>query len=297
MRERVAVVVPPCSPAQRRAAWRARRVTVRPLGARHARVDPPAASSYSTDGFKWHVSGCPSSYGHNFPPLTACRSGSDGRGLPLVPGSRRTDRSAMARKEAQDAARRAGSVAAVSVAVMRKAARLLFQVLLTLNVIVALFFVSYFRLRRNQFGVISWDGTQIVLSRCRGRLLACLGLRHVNGFSEPTALLSFVARWLSAWLPDVTRSSAAAVATAVGDMGFRRLATPSPPPVEAQPPSPAPVASPRAARVRKTVTFNERVEVHLIPSSRPTYHAEYLNRYSFVNNFKLIPANTFVQQC
>ncbi|CDR94710.1 hypothetical protein, conserved [Babesia bigemina] len=192
-----------------------------------------------------------------------------------------------------------GRFQAVADAMLWQGARVACSAALLLNTIISLFVISFFRLRSNWFGVVSWDGTHTVVSHRRGSLLACLAAQHANSRIELDAYFSYAIRWFYGNRKSTATMRMGAWTARSGDLRFRRLLTL--PPLETNDPAkggerPDPSRAVRICKC-KSVTFNEHVEVHLIASSRlGMYQPGYFtNRYNFVNNFTLIPANTFVQ--
>ncbi|GFE54346.1 geranylgeranyl reductase, putative [Babesia ovis] len=164
-----------------------------------------------------------------------------------------------------------------------------------------LFVVSFFRLRRSSYPVITYNGEHMTLTTCRSGLLAHLALFHANALSEDL-LMSTLAWLYSTGVQQVGASQRSRIhhlGDAICTIGDWRLPVSS---TSARTSSLSKASSAskvdQKLRPRKTVTFNEHVEVRLIDRTRfgdyqPGYFA---NRYNLVNHFTLIPANTFVQR-
>ncbi|KAK1936025.1 hypothetical protein X943_001021 [Babesia divergens] len=182
----------------------------------------------------------------------------------------------------------------------RKIGMLAYCLLVAINLIISIFVVSALRLHKSLYGVISWDGTHIVLSYRRGSLFAVLGVQHANAFAELEATFARTAIWLYSVQQDISKLRMASLIMNPGGMHFHMLKIITPPTTKA---GSGNIVRKTESDVRirksKSVTFNENVEVHLITSSHwQSYQTRYLgSRYNFVNTFSPIPAHTFVQQC
>ncbi|EDO07532.1 putative integral membrane protein [Babesia bovis T2Bo] len=171
-----------------------------------------------------------------------------------------------------------------------KLSSLLAYAIVFVNAVLSVFIDSYIRLHSSCFEIRS-NGELIALKPSKVSFVASWILVHNVALHELSHDLSYFSSWCytnrvlgkpvetaSGIGCNVSLSSGSSDSSLSKDSGSLK---------DSQKP-----------RKRKSVTFNEHVEVRLIASSRVSdYQLGYfVNRYNLVNQFTLIPANTFVQR-
>ncbi|ORM39347.1 uncharacterized protein BXIN_2862 [Babesia sp. Xinjiang] len=170
------------------------------------------------------------------------------------------------------------------------------------NTVICLFVVSFCTLYRSSCGLMSLDGVHLLVKNSHSSLVATLALKHANASAKVDQVLTSVLQLF--YVVDTADQSLSIAGLVLGNEWLRcgldhTEGTAAVPSDSVDMKETTSSKGETSHRKRKSVTFNEHVEVRLIANTsfgeyQPGYFA---NRYSLVNNFTLIPANTFVQYC